>query len=103
MKLARIAALLIALPSLVLAQQKVVQHRMAGGLPSSLRFELPEGAEEVSIPFRTINNHLILDVTVNGEGPFPIILDTGCRRRICCCTATSGWRRCVFTISTTSR
>lgn len=77
MRLARVAALLLVLPSLVTAQQKVVRQRMEGGPPSTLRFELPEGAEEVSIPFRTVNNHVILPVTVNGEGPFEIILDTG--------------------------
>jgi len=77
MRLACIAVLLLVLPSPVAARQKVVQRVPGDGPPSRLRFELPAGAEEVSIPFRSVNNHILLPLTVNGEGPFQVILDTG--------------------------
>jgi hypothetical protein len=77
MRLARFAALLLVLPSLLAAQQKVLQRCAVEPLPSNLRFEMPEGTEEVSIPFRTFNSHVLLPVKVNGKGPFQIILDTG--------------------------
>ncbi len=41
------------------------------------RFELPEGAQEITIPFQQVNHHLLLQVKVNGVGPFQVILDTG--------------------------
>jgi hypothetical protein len=31
----------------------------------------------VTVPFRLLNNHIIVDVRVNGEGPFPFLVDTG--------------------------
>jgi hypothetical protein len=36
---------------------------------------LPSG--QVRVPFRLLNNHVIVDVIVNGKGPFPFLLDTG--------------------------
>jgi hypothetical protein len=32
---------------------------------------------EVALPFRLINNHIFIDVMVNGKGPFPFFVDTG--------------------------
>jgi hypothetical protein len=32
---------------------------------------------EVTVPFRLLNNHVIVDVRVNGRGPFPFLVDTG--------------------------
>jgi hypothetical protein len=48
-----------------------------GASSSSLKFEPVLDTEELSLPFQTINHHVILSVRVNGEGPFQIILDTG--------------------------
>lgn len=31
----------------------------------------------VTMPIRVINNHVVTDVRVNGQGPFPFIVDTG--------------------------
>ena len=31
----------------------------------------------VSLPFRLLNNHVIIEARVNGRGPFPFLLDTG--------------------------
>jgi len=80
MRLARIAgtALLAAVPMAVPAQErKVVRHEMGGPPPVALRFELPAGAQQVTVPFRTVNHHLLLPVKVNGKGPFDVVLDTG--------------------------
>lgn len=32
---------------------------------------------EVALPFRLLNNHIFIDVKVNGKGPFPFFVDTG--------------------------
>ncbi len=32
---------------------------------------------EVTLPFRLLNNHIFIDVMVNGKGPFPFFVDTG--------------------------
>jgi hypothetical protein len=36
---------------------------------------LPTG--RVAVPFRLLNNHVIVDARVNGRGPFPFLVDTG--------------------------
>jgi hypothetical protein len=80
MRPARIAtaALLVAVPLAVAAQErKVVRHEMGGPPPVALRFELPPGVQEATVPFRMVNNHVILPVSVNGKGPFDVVLDTG--------------------------
>jgi len=75
-KLACLVTVLL-LQSLPVPAQHYAVNAMDPEFHSSLRFELPEGAEEVSFPFRNANNHLLLAVTVNGAGPFQVILDTG--------------------------
>lgn len=35
----------------------------------------PQG--RVTVPFRLLNNHVFVDVMVNGRGPYPFIVDTG--------------------------
>lgn len=79
MKLARIAAaaLLVAMPLTVPAQERrVVRHE--GGPPDvPLRFEMPPGVQEVTVSFRMLNNHVLLPMRVNGVGPFEVVLDTG--------------------------
>jgi len=32
---------------------------------------------EVTLPFRLLNNHIIVEAKVNGRGPFPFLVDTG--------------------------
>ena len=68
---------LIMLPFLASAQQQA-GHPAGGPDPfGEARLELPDGAEEVSIPFRKANQHILLPITVNGAGPFEVVLDTG--------------------------
>jgi hypothetical protein len=31
----------------------------------------------VTVPFRLLNNHIVVDVRIDGKGPFPFIVDTG--------------------------
>lgn len=38
-------------------------------------WSLPGG--RVTVPFRLLNNHIIVDARVNGRGPFPFLVDTG--------------------------
>ncbi|WP_261300153.1 aspartyl protease family protein [Sphingomonas alpina] len=49
-------------------------------------FAMPQGnpadwqlpaAGRVTLPFRLLNNHIIVDVKIDGQGPFPFIVDTG--------------------------
>jgi Aspartyl protease/PDZ domain len=43
--------------------------------PTGGRIE--DGAASVSLPFRLLNNHIYVDVMVNGKGPYTFIVDTG--------------------------
>ena len=43
--------------------------------PTGGRIE--DGAATVSLPFRLLNNHIYVDVSVNGKGPYTFIVDTG--------------------------
>src|SRR5262245_52165191 len=67
-------AVLVIVPSLLLATPHDPAWHASG---PGLRFEQAGAAEEISIPFQKVNQHLLLSVTVNGDGPFQIILDTG--------------------------
>jgi len=69
--------LLLIVPSVLLAGVQDAALHPGGVSSPALRFEPVVDANGISIPFQTVNRHLILSVTVNGEGPFPIILDTG--------------------------
>jgi Aspartyl protease/PDZ domain len=40
-------------------------------------FSLPDGKTSVTVPFDLLNNHMYVDVTLNGKGPFRVICDTG--------------------------
>ncbi|MFP3786838.1 aspartyl protease family protein, partial [Burkholderia sp. SIMBA_024] len=35
------------------------------------------GSGSTTVPMRLLNNHVFVDVRVNGRGPFPFLLDTG--------------------------
>ena len=39
-------------------------------------WRLPPGGR-VTMPFRLINNHIIVDAKIDGRGPFPFLVDTG--------------------------
>ncbi|HLO19310.1 MAG TPA: aspartyl protease family protein, partial [Sphingomicrobium sp.] len=49
-------------------------YSMPNSHPSD--WSLPPSGQ-VTVPFQLLNNHIILDVKVNGKGPFPFLLDTG--------------------------
>jgi predicted aspartyl protease len=49
-------------------------YAMPSGHPSN--WSIPASGK-VSVPFRLLNNHVVVDVKVNGKGPFPFLLDTG--------------------------
>jgi len=40
-------------------------------------FSIASGKSETTIPFRFINNHIYLDVKIDGKGPYSFIVDTG--------------------------
>lgn len=40
-------------------------------------FDWPAGADYVELPFALANNHIYVDVRVNGQGPLRFIVDTG--------------------------
>jgi len=70
-------AVLLVVPSLLFGSPHDALLHPGSASPPALRFEPAVDAEGISIPFQTVNRHIILSATVNGEGPFPIILDTG--------------------------
>jgi len=39
--------------------------------------DIDGGASAATVPFRLLNNHVYVDATVNGHGPFTFIVDTG--------------------------
>ncbi|MES2058427.1 MAG: aspartyl protease family protein, partial [Pseudomonadota bacterium] len=39
-------------------------------------WQLP-AAGRVTLPFRLLNNHIVVDVKIDGQGPFPFLVDTG--------------------------
>lgn len=73
---AALAVLLVVL-SLLLGSPHDAALHPGGASSPGLRFEPVVDAEGISIPFQSINHHIILSMTVNGGGPFQIILDTG--------------------------
>src|SRR5205814_7054034 len=40
-------------------------------------FFLSRNASSVTVPFKLINNHIYISATVNGEGPYSFVVDTG--------------------------
>ena len=45
--------------------------------PPPSDFSLAGGAAAVSVPFELVNNHIYLDVKLDGKGPFRLLCDTG--------------------------
>lgn len=60
---------------LLAAPAAVAQHRMRGSLPE-VDFHVDSKDGSFTIPFKLINNHLIIPVSI-GETIFDVILDTG--------------------------
>jgi hypothetical protein len=63
-----------------LLSQKVTEPRPAASYAMPMRQPIdwaiaPGG--RVTMPFQLINNHIIIDVKVDGHGPLPFLLDTG--------------------------
>ena len=50
-------------------------YAMPRGEPAD--WSIAGGAPSVTVPFRLLNNHIFVDATVDGKGPFPFIVDTG--------------------------
>jgi hypothetical protein len=40
-------------------------------------FSIANGATQTSVPFQIVGNHVYLDVTLNGKGPYHFVFDTG--------------------------
>src|SRR5262245_43646919 len=40
-------------------------------------YELPPGGVPIRVPFRLLANQVRLDATIEGKGPFHLVLDTG--------------------------
>lgn len=40
-------------------------------------FAFAEGKSSTTVPFQLVNNHIYLDVSLNGQGPFRLLCDTG--------------------------
>jgi hypothetical protein len=55
-----------------------VRHKASYSMPAShpSDWSLPASGQ-VSLPFRLLNNHIIVEAKVNGKGPFPFLLDSG--------------------------
>src|SRR4030095_5688460 len=75
MKRILVASLLLCLTGLAAASQD--ETRDPAGHHPRARIEMPAGVDEISVPFRLFNHHIVLPVTVNGSGPLQIVLDTG--------------------------
>jgi hypothetical protein len=49
----------------------------AYSMPTAQPADWTLSAPRVAVPFKIVNNHVIVDVLVNGHGPYPFLLDTG--------------------------
>ena len=59
-----------------LAQPTLGQTR-AHGFGPALEIRVDGQADPITLPFRTVNNHVLIDVRANGSDPVTVILDTG--------------------------
>ncbi len=53
------------------------QQRMDAPPHGPLEYSLPSGIHQASVHFKLVNNHILIPVALNGQGPFDFILDTG--------------------------
>jgi predicted aspartyl protease len=51
----------------------------AYAMPTTLPddWTIADASGQVTLPFRLLNNHIFIDASVNGKGPFPFLVDTG--------------------------
>ncbi|MFN7971855.1 MAG: aspartyl protease family protein [Acidobacteriota bacterium] len=56
---------------------KVDEAAFAMPAPPPPDFAIAGGATSVTVPFELLNNHIYVDVTLNGKGPFKLLCDTG--------------------------
>lgn len=61
----------------VLASDADAQQRMRMSMPNASTFTVTAESGVPEVPFRVVNNHLLLSVSVNGSPPLDVILDTG--------------------------
>jgi hypothetical protein len=57
--------------------QPIAAAAFAMPAPPPPDFTLAGGATSVSVPFELLNNHIYLDVKLDGKGPFRLLCDTG--------------------------
>jgi hypothetical protein len=57
--------------------QPIAAAAFAMPAPPPPDFTLAGGATSVSMPFELLNNHIYLDVKLDGKGPFRLLCDTG--------------------------
>jgi hypothetical protein len=69
----------------ITAAQPASSYAMPHVAPTD--WSLPSG--KMTVPFRLLNNHVIVDARVNGRGPFPFLVDTGGHDIITSSTAAS--------------
>ena len=55
----------------------IEEARYAVPAPPPPDFELAAGKTATTVPFELINNHIYIDATLNGQGPFHLLCDTG--------------------------
>lgn len=70
-------AKVLGLSILVLAAGAEAQQRQRMTLPDAATHTLTAEGGVAEIPFKLVNNHLILPVSVNGSEPLDVVLDTG--------------------------
>jgi hypothetical protein len=51
--------------------------RYAPPAPPANSAQWPEGKDSVTVPFQLLNNHIYVDVSINGSAPRPFVFDTG--------------------------
>lgn len=51
--------------------------RFAMPAPPQPDYAMAGGATSVTVPFELVNNHIYVDVLLNGKGPFRVLCDTG--------------------------
>ena len=64
-----------ALAAMIAAGQLVAQHRLPADAPVAKKIELPPGG--TSVAMGDLGGRPIVDVSINGKGPYRFILDTG--------------------------
>jgi hypothetical protein len=51
--------------------------RYAPPPPAPSAAQWPDGADQVTLPFKLLNNHIYVDASINGMPPTPFLFDTG--------------------------